>query len=69
MRLHGRPGWVCTDPAWLQQLGEAVAQSWAWPTTVLPVWATLAGWLVPLVWTLGAWSAWACWPWPSACIG
>lgn len=48
------PAWLALwiDPVWLQQLGEAVAQSWAWLTTVLPVLATLAGWLVPLVWIL-----------------
>lgn len=48
------PAWLAlwVDPAWLQQLGEAVTQSWAWLTTVLPFFATLAGWLVPLAWIL-----------------
>lgn len=46
------PAWLSLwiDPAWLQQLAEAVTQSWAWLTTVLPVIATVAGWLVPLAW-------------------
>lgn len=50
------PAWLVlwVDPAWLQQLAAALTQSWAWLTAVLPAFATIAGWLVPL-----AWVAWA----------
>ncbi len=46
------PAWLAlwVDPAWLEQLAQAVAHSWAWLTTILPVFTTLVGWLVPIVW-------------------
>lgn len=50
------PAWlaVWVDPVWLQHLAAVLTQSWAWLTAVLPAFATVVGWLVPL-----AWVAWA----------
>ena len=48
------PAWLLAwvDRAWLDTMATAVAQSWAWLTKVLPVAATVAGWLVPLAWVV-----------------
>lgn len=48
------PAWLLAsvNRAWLDALAAAVAQSWAWLTTVLPLAATVARWLVPLAWVV-----------------
>jgi hypothetical protein len=50
------PSWLVqwVDPAWLQQIATALVQSWAWLTAVLPAFASIVGWLVPLAWVVWA---------------